>query len=87
MYTYDLNRVFLTVYDVTNRSLLSLPASDPNFSKLNVFTSPEFSAPVKNGNGTSAIAVGFSADGNAMQVYMLLTNGGILAYEFTLYAP
>lgn len=39
----------------------------------------------KNSNGTGDVAFGKSADGNAVQVYMLTTDHGVLAYEITRY--
>lgn len=86
METYDLNKVRMSLLDVTNPSNLSIPASDPRFSSLNVFNSDLLTGAV-NANGTADIAIGFSPDKERMQVYMLLTNGGIMAHEFTKYAP
>ena len=84
--TYDLNKVRLSLLDVTNPSNLSIPATDPRFPSLNVFNSDLLTGAV-NGNGTADICIGFSPDKERMQVYMLLTNGGIMAHEFTKYAP
>jgi hypothetical protein len=38
-----------------------------------------------NGNNTGDVCFGRSADGNSVQVYMLVTDCGILAYELTRY--
>ena len=38
-----------------------------------------------NPNSTGDIAIGHSADGNSIQVYMLTTDHGIIAYELTKY--
>lgn len=84
--SYDLNQVQMALFDVTKTSMMSLPPTDPNYSALNVFTSPTFTG-TANGNGTADIAVGYSNNKERMQVYMLLTNGGIMAHEFTNYAP
>lgn len=84
--SYDLNQVQMSLFDVTKTSMMSLPPTDPNYSSLNVFTSPTFTG-TSNGNGTADIAVGYSNNRERMQVYMLLTNGGIMAHEFTNYAP
>ncbi|HEY1113775.1 MAG TPA: DUF5018 domain-containing protein [Chitinophagaceae bacterium] len=84
--TYDLNKVRMSLLDVTNPSNLSIPATDPRFSSLNVFNSDLLTGAV-NANGTADICIGFSPDKERMQVYMLLTNGGIMAHEFTKYAP
>lgn len=86
MDTYDLNKVRMSLLDVTNPSNLSIPAADPRFPTLNVFDSDYLNGAV-NGNGTADIVVTFSPDKERMQVYMLLTNGGIMAHEFTKYAP
>lgn len=86
MDTYDLNKVRMSLLDVTNPSNLSIPATDPRFSSLNVFNSDLLTGAV-NANGTADICIGFSPDKERMQVYMLLTNGGIMAHEFTKYAP
>lgn len=40
-----------------------------------------------NGNGTGDVAFGRSADGSAVQVYLLGTNKGMLAYEITRFKP
>lgn len=84
--SYDLNQVQIALFDVTKTSMMGLPPTDPNYSALNVFTSPTFTG-TANGNGTADIAVGYSNNRERMQVYMLLTNGGIMAHEFTNYAP
>ncbi len=84
--TYDLNQVQMSLFDVTRPSMMTLPPTDPNYSSLNVFNSPTLSG-TANGNGTGDIAVGYSNGNERMQVYMLLTNGGIMAHEFTNYAP
>jgi len=84
-WSYDLNRTRIVMYDVTNPSKIGMATSDPGFSSFNVYKSTELNG-TKNG-GTSDIAIGFSPDGDRMQIYMLLTNGGILAHEFTKYAP
>ncbi len=86
MESYDLNKVRMSLLDITNPDNLSIPAADPRFPTLNVFNSDLLSGSV-NGNGTADITVSYSADKERMQVYMLLTNGGILAQEFTKYAP
>lgn len=86
MDTYDLNKVRMSLLDVTNPSNLSIPATDPRFPSLNVFNSDLLTGAV-NANGTADICIAFSPDKERMQVYMLLTNGGIMAHEFTKYAP
>lgn len=86
MDTYSLNKVRMSLLDVTSTSNISIPASDARFPKLNVFDS-ELLNGTANANGTADICVTFSPDKERMQVYMLLTNGGIMAHEFTKYAP
>lgn len=83
---YNLNRVNMNLFDVTSTSKISTPFTDPNYGSFNVFVSDEF-AGTTNGNGTADIAVGFSQNKERMQVYTLLTNGGVMAHEFTVYAP
>ncbi len=84
--TYDLNKVHMSLFDVTNTSKLGTSASDPAYSSFNVFTSAQLSG-TTNGNGTADIAIGFSQNKERMQVYTLLTNGGVMAHEFTIYKP
>lgn len=84
--TYDLNRVQMALFDVTRTSSISMSPSSPDYGSFNVFTSEELSGTL-NGNGTADIAVGYSNNKERMQVYTLLTNGGIMAHEFTNYAP
>lgn len=85
-WTYDLSRAQIVMYDVTDPSKIGMLPTSPAFSTFNVFKSEEFFGTV-NANGTSDLAIGFSPDGERMQVYMMLTNGGILAHEFTKFAP
>jgi hypothetical protein len=84
--TYDLNQVEMALFDVTSPSRISLPPSDAGYSSFNVFRSDLFTG-TANANGTADICIGYSNNKERMQVYMLLTNGGIMAQEFTTYAP
>lgn len=84
--SYDLNQVQIALYDVTKTARISLPPTDPDYSSFNVFTSSVFTG-TTNGNGTADICVGYSSNKERMQVYLLLTNGGIMAHEFTNYKP
>lgn len=84
--TYDLNQVQMALFDVTRTSSISMAPTNPDYSSFNVFTSDVFSG-TANGNGTADICVGYSNNRERMQVYTLLTNGGIMAHEFTNYAP
>ncbi|WP_315817100.1 DUF5018 domain-containing protein [Paraflavitalea speifideaquila] len=84
--TYDLNKVQMSLFDVTRTSSISMAPGSPDYGSFNVFNSEELNG-TANGNGTADIAVGYSNNKERMQVYMLLTNGGIMAHEFTNYAP
>lgn len=84
--TYNLNQVHMSIFDVTTSSKISLPFTDPAYGTFNVFNSEQLTAS-NNGNGTGDVAVGFSDNNERMQVYYLLTNGGVRAHEFTTYAP
>lgn len=81
--TYDSGK--LVVYDVTNPLNYVLTSTSSNFKDLRIYSSEAFVS-ATNGNATSDIVFGKSNDGETMQVYLLLTNGGILAHEFTKYA-
>lgn len=85
--TYSYNNAVLGLFDVTENSKINLSASDPRYPTFNIYNSEEFLGATTNANGTGDVCIGLSADKERMQVYMLLTNGGILAHEFTKYAP
>lgn len=84
--SYDLNRVHMSLFDITDISKISTPYNSPSYPAFNVFNSEQLIGSV-NPNGTADITITFSRDKERMQVYMLLTNGGILAHEFTKYKP
>lgn len=84
--TYDLNKVKTSLYDVTRPSDMSMLPSNAAYSSFNVFNSDYYSGTI-NGNGTADICIGYSNNKERMQVYTLLTNGGIWAHEFTNYKP
>lgn len=84
--SYDLNQVQMSLYDVTSPSKISLPPTDAAYPQFNIFNSDLFTG-TANGNGTADICIGYSDHKQRMQVYMMLTNGGIMAHEFTTYAP
>ncbi len=84
--SYDLNRVHMSLFDITDISKMSTPSNSPAYPAFNVFNSEQLMGST-NGNGTGDITIAFSPDKERMQVYMLLTNGGILAQEFTKYQP
>lgn len=81
--SYDAGK--LVVYDISNPANYLLPATSSNFNDFRIYSSEEFLSSI-NGNATSDVCFGKSADGETMQVYLLLTNGGILAQEFTKYS-
>ncbi|KIC94063.1 DUF5018 domain-containing protein [Flavihumibacter solisilvae] len=83
--TYSLNKVQTSLYDVTSPSNLGMAPSNPAYPDFNIFNSGVQTG-TTNGNGTADIAVGYSNNGERMQVYTLLTNGGVAAHEFTNYA-
>lgn len=84
--TYDLNRVHMSLFDITNSSKIGTTFTSPDYARFNPFVSEQL-AGTTNGNGTADICIAYSPDKERMQVYMMLTNGGILAQEFTKYAP
>ncbi|RYZ59658.1 MAG: DUF5018 domain-containing protein [Chitinophagaceae bacterium] len=84
--SYDLNRVHMSLFDITDISKMSTPSNSPAYPSFNVFNSEQLMGST-NGNGTGDITIAYSPDKERMQVYMLLTNGGILAQEFTKYQP
>ncbi|MEJ5964058.1 DUF5018 domain-containing protein [Pedobacter immunditicola] len=85
--SYSYNNAVLGLFDVTESSKINLSATDPRYSTFNIYNSEEFLGATTNGNGTGDVCVALSADKERMQVYMLLTNGGIMAHEFTKYTP
>lgn len=85
--SFSYNNAVLGLFDVTENSKISLAPSDPRYNTFNIYNSEEFLGANANSNGTGDVTIGLSADKQRMQVYMLLTNGGIIAHEFTKYAP
>lgn len=84
--SYDLNKVKMSLFDVTRPSDVSLLPTSSTYSSFNVFNSDYYTGTL-NGNGTADICIGYSNNKERMQVYTLLTNGGIWAHEFTNYKP
>ena len=78
-------RARLGLFDVTETAKLSLPFADPRYSTFSMYESEDRTSGT-NPNGTADICIGFSPDKERMQVYMLVTGGGIMAQEFTKYA-
>ena len=72
------------IFDVTDPANIITSSSSPSYAKYHVFDgeSSYIACPSPNYNGTAEIAYGpVSSDGYTMDVYFLLTNGGIAAYE------
>lgn len=80
-------RAGLSLFDVTNPSKIGLKSTDAGFSDFRVFASTEELSATSNGNAVADVCTCYSGDGQRVYVYTLLTNGGIMAYEFTMYAP
>ncbi|MBD1422794.1 DUF5018 domain-containing protein [Sphingobacterium chuzhouense] len=82
---YDLNRMGLSMFDITDPQMLSIETSSSQYPSFNVFNSETLISTVAT-SGTGDIAIGYSDDGDRMQVYMLHTGYGIWAHEFTVYS-
>lgn len=64
----------------------SLGATGPNINNATFTGMTSFYGAIgKNSNGTGDVIIAHSTDGNAIQVYMLTTDHGLLAYELTRY--
>lgn len=86
-YPWNLNNSQFELFDITNAARLGTPASDPSYPLFRVFTSPLITnTSGTDSGGTGDIAVGYSDNGDRMQVYLLQPGGGILAHEFTVYS-
>jgi hypothetical protein len=85
--TFSYNNAVMGLFDVSENSKISLSAADPRYPTFNIYNSEEFLGANVNANGTGDICIALSPDKERMQVYMLLTNGGIMAHEFTKYTP
>jgi len=83
---YNLNRMAMSMFDVTNPQMLATQTSSSLYPSFNVFNSEILASGVTTA-GTGDIAVGYSHDGDRMQVYMLHTGYGVWAHEFTVYSP
>jgi len=79
----------MSLFDVTKTSNIGLTSTAVGFSDFRVFASPAANdlTASANGNGAGDICAVLNDDRERVCVYMLLTNGGIMAYEFTKYAP
>ena len=83
---WNFTTAILGLYDVTETSKITLSAADPRYNTFNIYNSEIFTGG-PNGNGTGDVCIALSPDKERMQVFMLTTNGGIIAHEFTKYAP
>ena len=79
----------MSLFDVTKSSNIGLTSTAVGFNTFRVFASPDANdiTASANGNGAGDICAVLNDDRERVCVYMLLTNGGIMAYEFTKYAP
>lgn len=79
----------LSVFDVTKTSNIGLTSGSAGFNSFRIFASADANdlTAVSNGNGVADVCSVLNDDRERICVYMLLTNGGIAAYEFTKYAP
>ncbi|MDD7456320.1 MAG: DUF5018 domain-containing protein [Bacteroidales bacterium] len=71
-------------FDYTNGRPVGKGAQNPTLSGFTSYYNDDGSIG-DNGNKTGDVAFGRSADNNAVQVYMLVTDHGVLAYEITRY--
>ncbi|MEQ7801370.1 DUF5018 domain-containing protein [Pedobacter sp. ASV1-7] len=85
--TFSYNNAVLGLYDVTESSKINLSAADPRYKTFNIYNSEEFLGATANSSGTGDVCIALTPDKERMQVFMLLTNGGIIAHEFTKYTP
>ncbi|MEQ7800924.1 DUF5018 domain-containing protein [Pedobacter sp. ASV1-7] len=81
----NLNRAHLSLFDITNPARIPTPSTDPSYSLLNVYNSEAFIGTQTTG-GAGDVAIGYSNNGDRMQIYMLLSGHGVLAHEFTVYS-
>ncbi len=81
----------LCLFDVTNKAYYSLAPGDNHFNEFLLFNSEETLTvnphnDPRNGRGNADICYSISEDGNNLYIYMILTDGGVLAYQFTKYS-
>jgi len=84
-YFSTLRNMGLSMYDITNPQMLGTQTSSSQYASFNVFNS-ERQVSTVDSPGTGDIAVGYSHNGDRMQVYMLHVGHGIIVHEFTVYA-
>lgn len=86
-FTSGTTRMVIDIFDISDQSKYSLTPASSEFTKFKVFRSPQEITAASNGNGAGDVVGVVSEDGEIMHVYLLLTNGGVMAYEFTIYSP
>lgn len=84
-YYSTLRNMGLSMFDITNPQMLGTQTSSSQYSAFNVFNSERQVSTVES-PGTGDIAIGYSHDGDRMQVYMLHVGHGVIAHEFTVYS-
>ena len=72
----------IRIYDITSADSFTMAATHPEFGKFLVFMGEDL-ASTTNGNGTAAVAYDIAEDGETCDVYMMLTNGGVMKYQLT----
>lgn len=72
---------FSVLYDVTNPSLLSTLPTSATYTDVCVLKSDLITSNA-NGNSTGDVLMKVSDDGYKMILYILVTNGSVVAYEF-----
>ncbi|MBO9198730.1 MULTISPECIES: DUF5018 domain-containing protein [Niastella] len=79
----------LSLFDVTKASNIGLTSNAAGFNSFRVFASDDANdlTAASNGNGVADVCWVYNDDRERVCVYMMLTNGGIVGYEFTKYAP
>ena len=88
---YESVEATMCLFDVTNKGYYSFTPDNRLFNKFLIFTSPDKISVMpdndpRNARGNADICYCFSDDGNTMFIYMLLTDGGIMAYQFSRYS-
>lgn len=70
------------LYDVSIPAALGTLPSEANYSQILVYKSSPVPSPAGNGNSTGDVLMKVSDDGYKMVMYLLVTNGGVAAFEF-----
>lgn len=86
-YYSTLRYMGLSMFDITNPQMLGTQTSSSQYDAFNVFNSERLGQDLNvTSPGTGDVAVGYSHDGDRMQVYMLHVGHGVIAHEFTVYS-